>query len=751
MKKYLAFFLMALGLFCALTTVSAPARAAAYPDIEGHWAKPAIERWSDSGILKGYADGRFAPNDPISRAQLSEILYRVWGCKPNSVRTFTDVPANAWYYDGLTTMATYGVTLTDGDKARPDELLTREEAFYMVARAFRIGTDGDDNGALTQVTDGADVSPGYRGRLREMLARKYLKGTPDGKFYPKNTVTRAEVIQVMDNMFDLYIDKPGAYELGKDQLALVTSPGVVLRTSQKYIRVYAMNRALASGDFTLALPDGGDVRLYGVSDEKPLWKTEVVGDCVKGIIVHDGYTTVLSDPKQIPLTGFNSGAGTLAAPYHITTREQFWKIMELPRLHSFESGQVVYFFELDNDIDVGMVTESARGPGFFHFNGNGHTITYHMEGEFGDTFDDYGLFAYLTTNQSVRDLTVAGKVDVTLKDPTNIYQHMINFGGLVGGLDADLENCHSKMDITLRYPEGKMSYLNVGGLVGRAEECTMTNCTSEATVHVVAKGEHAEDLVVNAGGLVGVAAQRTYSVGVTGTSKAPDDSSERRTTLRQCGSSARVSVTGGNHAMVGGLLGWQSRLANDTKLTFEGYGVVEDCWSTADVSIIEPEFQGDCGGLVGHFAAGTIRQCWAAPTVQITANAHTFQNLGGIAGSTYQRDESHLTDCWVDASGLSVPDGGGHYGGITGRLNGEVARCFVLGNESFAPENAISYASWTDTKPTNCFSMAGKTAGDLAAFYETCGWNFAAVWDNSGTYPILRALPAEPQRAAQTP
>lgn len=746
-KKYLGFFLVALGLCCALTAMAAPARAAAYPDIEGHWAKPAIERWSDSGILKGYSDGRFAPNEPISRAQLSEILYRVWGCKPNSARTFTDVPAGAWYYDSVTTMATYGVTFTDSDKAHPDELLTREEAFYMVARAFRIGADGDNDRAPVQVLDGEDISPGYRDRLINMFAKKYLKGSPDGKFYPKNTVTRAEVIQVMDNMFDRYIDKPGEYTVSAGEIVLITSPGVTVTVTKekRYVpvsSVYAMNKALADGSLTFL--DGGvrSVRLYGVSDEKPQWKAEA------NVIVEDGYTTVLSDPQQIPLAGFNSGAGTMADPYHITTGEQFWKIMELPRLHSFESSRVVYFFELDNDIDVGTVTKSARGPGYFHFNGNGHTITYRMEGEFNDAFDGYGLFASLTTGQSVRDLTVAGKVDVTLKDPTNIYQRMINFGGLVGTLGADLENCHSKQDITLRYPEGKMPYINVGGLVGRAEECTVTNCTSEAAVHVVAKGEHAEDLVVNAGGLVGVVTQSTYPVGVTGTSRAPD-SSERRTTLRQCGSSARVSVTGGNHAMVGGLLGWQSRLANDTKLTFEGYGVVEDCWSTADVSIIDPGFQGDCGGLVGHFAAGTIHRCWAAPTVQITANAHTFQNLGGIAGSTYQRDESHLTDCWVDVSGLSVPDGGGHYGGITGRLNGEVARCLVLGNEGFAPENAISYASWTDVEPTNCFSMAGKTAGDLAAFYQTCGWNFAAIWDNSGPYPVLRALPAGPQRAAQ--
>lgn len=90
MRKQVLLF-AGLCLFALLTWGSPCAQAADYSDVEGHWAQETIERWSDSGVLKGYDDGWFGPNDPVSRGQLSEILYRLWGCGPQEGHTFPDV------------------------------------------------------------------------------------------------------------------------------------------------------------------------------------------------------------------------------------------------------------------------------------------------------------------------------------------------------------------------------------------------------------------------------------------------------------------------------------------------------------------------------------------------------------------------------------------------------------------------------------------------------------------------------------
>ena len=49
-----------------------------YSDTAGHWAVKAIDRWSDYGVINGY-QGQFRPNDPITRAEMAQVLYNLLG------------------------------------------------------------------------------------------------------------------------------------------------------------------------------------------------------------------------------------------------------------------------------------------------------------------------------------------------------------------------------------------------------------------------------------------------------------------------------------------------------------------------------------------------------------------------------------------------------------------------------------------------------------------------------------------------
>jgi len=46
-------------------------------DITGHWAEQSIRKAMKAGIIKGHSDGRFGPDEPVTRAQLAVILYRL--------------------------------------------------------------------------------------------------------------------------------------------------------------------------------------------------------------------------------------------------------------------------------------------------------------------------------------------------------------------------------------------------------------------------------------------------------------------------------------------------------------------------------------------------------------------------------------------------------------------------------------------------------------------------------------------------
>ena len=148
---------------------------------------------------------------------------------------------------------------------------------------------------------------------------------------------------------------------------------------------------------------------------------------------------------------------------------------------------------------------------------------------------------------------------------------------------------------------------------------------------------------------------------------------------------------------------------------------------------------------MGQLYAGTAKQSWAKPTV--TVNGGSYQNVGAIAGSC--RQMGFISDCWANASGLSA-GGDLHTGGIVGRLDqGAVSNCFTLGAGRLGGGNAIAFQSWNDGAVAASADMTGIAQSAKDLFLQSCGWDFADVWDKSGAYPRLRSCDPTAQRAAQ--
>jgi arabinogalactan endo-1,4-beta-galactosidase len=73
---------------------------ASFADTSGHWAEPSIALAEQAGILKGYADGRLRPDQPVTRAELAALVNRMLQRGPlyGSPQTWSDVPASYWAY-----------------------------------------------------------------------------------------------------------------------------------------------------------------------------------------------------------------------------------------------------------------------------------------------------------------------------------------------------------------------------------------------------------------------------------------------------------------------------------------------------------------------------------------------------------------------------------------------------------------------------------------------------------------------------
>jgi hypothetical protein len=121
--------------------------------------------------------------------------------------SFSDVGSSAWYYGYIKTATSYGIikgnTATTFD---PNDLITREQAMAMIARAMKITgltvtlTDSDVSTLIGTYTDGASASDYAENSIAACLKARIVAGTSDSTIAPKDNITRAEVAVMVERL-----------------------------------------------------------------------------------------------------------------------------------------------------------------------------------------------------------------------------------------------------------------------------------------------------------------------------------------------------------------------------------------------------------------------------------------------------------------------------------------------------------------------------------------------------------------------
>jgi S-layer homology domain len=120
-------------LFASLINV---ARAASFPDVQSnHPYRTAILALADRGVINGYNNGNFGPNDPVTRAQMLTLLYRLSERMPAIVigNCFPDVKSDQWYTGVVCDAAAEGFVQGYPDGTfQPNKTVSRGEALKML-------------------------------------------------------------------------------------------------------------------------------------------------------------------------------------------------------------------------------------------------------------------------------------------------------------------------------------------------------------------------------------------------------------------------------------------------------------------------------------------------------------------------------------------------------------------------------------------------------------------------------------------
>lgn len=162
-----------------------------------HWARTELEAAAELGLAAGYPDGRFRPEQPVTRAELVKLIVVSTGLvvQPPAHPHFTDVQPGDWYYALVKAARSAGivegepVTGSDRPAFRPERAVTRAEAAVMLARVQ--GLTLPDHPELP-FADQEAIPAWARPAVAAVLERGLMAGFPDGRFGPREPVTRGQ-------------------------------------------------------------------------------------------------------------------------------------------------------------------------------------------------------------------------------------------------------------------------------------------------------------------------------------------------------------------------------------------------------------------------------------------------------------------------------------------------------------------------------------------------------------------------------
>jgi hypothetical protein len=177
-----------------------------FDDVKDHWAKANIEFLASREIVKGKSAVRFDPNGNVTRAEFVTMLaYCTDKDIAKSVSAgFVDVATGAWYFDYINWAVKEGIVKGYGNgRFGPNDVITREQMAVMTDNFIKaMKAQLDIVNKKTSFTDQEKINSWSAEAVANMQQYGIIKGKTNGAFDPQGTATRAEAATVLKGYID---------------------------------------------------------------------------------------------------------------------------------------------------------------------------------------------------------------------------------------------------------------------------------------------------------------------------------------------------------------------------------------------------------------------------------------------------------------------------------------------------------------------------------------------------------------------
>ena len=171
-----------------------------FSDTTSHWACDVIEKMSERNIIQGTEDGRFLPDNAITRGEISKVMSLLLALSAEEKQpVFDDVSKEEWYSPYISSVVSNGIMSGDGKNFRPADYITREELCVVMSNVIKkYNIEYSLQSKVFQ--DSSDISEWAADAVAIASSLKLVNGRTDTSFFPQENVTRAEAVVMIDRL-----------------------------------------------------------------------------------------------------------------------------------------------------------------------------------------------------------------------------------------------------------------------------------------------------------------------------------------------------------------------------------------------------------------------------------------------------------------------------------------------------------------------------------------------------------------------
>ena len=207
-KQRILSALLALCIVFSLVPTALAEKADDFTDVSrSDWYYQFVDYVTSKGYFNGVADKTFAPADNMTRAMFVTVLFRFHGAKGDrSQSAFTDVAPGEWYTDAINWAAANRIVDGVGNgKFAPNDPITRAQMCTMIERYLALYKKAwkvtlPETGSVSVMVD-ENAIPAYAlAAVKQCQRHGLVNGFEDGTFRPNELSTRAQVAAVIYRM-----------------------------------------------------------------------------------------------------------------------------------------------------------------------------------------------------------------------------------------------------------------------------------------------------------------------------------------------------------------------------------------------------------------------------------------------------------------------------------------------------------------------------------------------------------------------